>query len=161
MRALDVCVCSRLCRSGCLCTPACQGSTNEQTRTQGALTNAPAALCVAAQVVLEALPPAVQAALDAHNSEALRVFIDYVRCHVDAADLGDTQQTLPLSGARVGGGVGAGLWERAESGGGDSAGASLQQQLAAQRIRFSVCSPYAALSGQGDVFGSMDELVLR
>lgn len=36
---------------------------------------------------------------------------------------------------------------------------SLPAVLASQRVAYSVCSPYAALSGKGDAFASMDELV--
>ena len=36
---------------------------------------------------------------------------------------------------------------------------SLPALLSKRRIAYSVCSPYAALSGHGDSFDSMDELV--
>jgi hypothetical protein len=59
-------------------------------------------------VLLEPLPPAVQAAMDRHNSEALRLFVDYVRCYVrslppqlQAAQGAHAAVALPLSGVRL------------------------------------------------------------
>lgn len=48
------------------------------------------------KVVLEPLPPTVAAAMQAHDEESLRIFVDYVRCFV--AQLGDQTEALPLSG---------------------------------------------------------------
>ena len=52
------------------------------------------------QVVLEQLPPEVQAAMDEHNRDAMRVFVNYVRCYV-AGLPEQAQEVLPLSGVRV------------------------------------------------------------
>lgn len=54
------------------------------------------------QVVLEPLPPAVQAALEQHNSHALWLFVNYVRCYVGS--MGPQlprERALPLSGVSL------------------------------------------------------------
>lgn len=71
------------------------------------------------QVVLEALPPGVQAAAERHNCEALRLFVEYVRCYVEGLAAGEEEggsdgtpgapggggaaasEALPLSGVRL------------------------------------------------------------
>lgn len=94
---------------------------------------------LASQVVLEPLPPAVQSAMDSHNSATLQLFVDYVRCYVGSLGAQLTEeQVLPLSGAVLpvgpapADGSHAALWS------GSGTTTSLKQLLDTQRVHFQV-----------------------
>lgn len=55
------------------------------------------------QVVLEPLPPAVHAAISAHNQQALQLCVGYVRAYVAGlgGEGGEAEAALPLSGLRL------------------------------------------------------------
>ena len=113
-------------------------------------------------MLLEPLPPAVQAAMDRHNSEALRLFVDYVRCYVrslppqlQAAQGAHAAVALPLSGVRLPAGPAAAgspgsqeeqqeaLWDSCSSSSSgatpaEAAPASLKQLLEEQRVHYQV-----------------------
>ncbi|GAB4814095.1 hypothetical protein N2152v2_001141 [Parachlorella kessleri] len=115
------------------------------------------------KVVLEPLPARVQRALDRHNQQALRVFADYVRCYVEGLQLEGGGQAasgdgLPLSGLELPAGPAPDVATALSSPSAAPAG-SLQRLLVDLRVRYQVCSPWAALSGRGDDFASIDDLV--
>ncbi|KAL4440400.1 hypothetical protein ABPG75_003401 [Micractinium tetrahymenae] len=112
------------------------------------------------KVVLEPLPPAVQAAISRHNSEALALFVGYVRSYVAGLD-GQAEEALPVSCVRLPAAPAApapGHEAQFASAAAPPPG-SLLGLLATLRVRYAACSPFAALSGRGDDFSSMDDLV--
>lgn len=113
------------------------------------------------QVVLEPLPPGVQRAISRHNSEALDLFAGYVQSYAAGLD-SQAQAALPLSGARIPAAP-AGMASRPSAAPAAppaaAAPGSLLDLLARLRVRYAACSPFAALSGRGDNFSSMDDLV--
>ncbi|PRW57760.1 DEAD DEAH box [Chlorella sorokiniana] len=106
------------------------------------------------KVVLEPLSPAAQAALDRHNSAALSQLVAYVQRYVaglgpDGGASERATEPLPLSGLRVPVATGVAA----------PSPALLALLASAPRVEAAVCSPYAALSGRGDDFSSMYDLV--
>ncbi|KAK9810560.1 hypothetical protein WJX73_000784 [Symbiochloris irregularis] len=106
------------------------------------------------KVILEPLTDEQAAVLEQHNATALHIFTQYVHCYVRSTVRSlEHACCLPMSGLKAG-------RQASDSNSADGGESSFMELLEANRVDFEVCSPFAALSGIGDKFDTVADLVL-